>query len=485
MDDATLNDSKRSAHGGRDGGRKKPRKRRAFTAHSGVRIKKRVRDGKTFWLARFRDPDTGRERDESLTALELTTAEARRAWAINKATELEARRKKLKRRPLSQVTLTSAVADFLNNPKLRPKTVQLYGAGLDHLENWAKAEGLELLGHLSPERLARFHQYLLRLKARKSVRRPAPRRKGDLSMRGANEPGTDTLAPATVNQFLRAVRTFLNTRRRMGETPELGSDEIRDSLPFVRNVHDLPTFLRPGQVADLLAACERHDAERMTITRAEAVAGGQPGSTPRYAPIRPFVMTLLLTGMRYSEAAGLRWADVDLQAGEIRLSASATKTGRGRAIALNVCPSLVSMLRSMKLQAGPGAVYVFGENGRAPLSRDKAEAARRRLIAAERKLKGRGRHVRHREPLVQRFGAPAFTWHDLRRTCGTYLTCAPGIYGASSAFLSAKRLGHSVTVAERLYVGTLSELPAGATTLEQAMGLEPVAGQPVGMKQLG
>ena len=89
----------------------------------------------------------------------------------------------------------------------------------------------------------------------------------------------------------------------------------------------------------------------------------------------------------------------------------------------------------------------------APLSRDKAEAARRRLI--------------------KKYGAPVFTWHDLRRTCGTYLTCSPGIFGGASAAMSAKRLGHSVVVAERKYVGRIHIHPR-ATSLEQAMGIEPI-----------
>jgi hypothetical protein len=58
----------------------------------------------------------------------------------------------------------------------------------------------------------------------------------------------------------------------------------------------------------------------------------------------------------------------------------------------------------------------------------------------------------------------------LRSTCGTYLTNAPGIFGAASAYRSAKQLGHSVTVAERHYVG-LIRLPVSAKTLDDATGV--------------
>jgi hypothetical protein len=48
------------------------------------------------------------------------------------------------------------------------------------------------------------------------------------------------------------------------------------------------------------------------------------------------------------------------------------------------------------------------------------------------------------------YGAPArSSWQALRRTCGCDLTNAPGIFGAASAYRSAKQLGHSLAVAEK------------------------------------
>ena len=60
----------------------------------------------------------------------------------------------------------------------------------------------------------------------------------------------------------------------------------------------------------------------------------------------------------------------------------------------------------------------------------------------------------------------------LRRSCGSYLTCAPAIYGAASAFMSARRLGHGVAVAEKNYLGSVKDISPEAKTLEQAMGIE-------------
>jgi hypothetical protein len=60
----------------------------------------------------------------------------------------------------------------------------------------------------------------------------------------------------------------------------------------------------------------------------------------------------------------------------------------------------------------------------------------------------------------------------LRRTCGTFLTCASGIRGAGSAWLSAVRLGHGIDVAQRHYWGAVNNIPVEAKTLEAAMGVE-------------
>ena len=75
--------------------------------------------------------------------------------------------------------------------------------------------------------------------------------------------------------------------------------------------------------------------------------------------------------------------------------------------------------------------------------------------------------------LREEYGAPeSFTWQALRRAYGTFLTNAPGIFGAASAYRSAKQLGHSVQVAERHYLGLVRGIPREARTLEAAMQIE-------------
>ena len=171
-------------------------------------------------------------------------------------------------------------------------------------------------------------------------------------------------------------------------------------------------------------------------------------------PIAPFVAAVLLTGARFAELIELDWSQVDLDAldsegqtvGEIHVTAATTKTKRPRTIGLEVSPALRKLLSAMHLKGG-GKGSVFR------LTRDAAKTAERRL---------------RRE-----FGAPAGCgWQALRRTCGTFLTNSPGVFGAASAFRSAKQLGHSVAVAEKHYVDVLRGIPRDAKTLESAMQIE-------------
>lgn len=82
------------------------------------------------------------------------------------------------------------------------------------------------------------------------------------------------------------------------------------------------------------------------------------------------------------------------------------KTRIARTVGLEVSPALYKLLAALRLASG-GRGSVFA------LPRGSAEAAAKRLRAE--------------------YGAPeGFTWQGLRRTCGTFLTNAPGIYAANT-----------------------------------------------------
>lgn len=123
------------------------------------------------------------------------------------------------------------------------------------------------------------------------------------------------------------------------------------------------------------------------------------------------------------------------------------KTGEGRRIDLKCCPALVDLLAVLKRRAGDSAAPVFG------LTRYQADAARNRL---------------------RRYGAPAgFSFQMLRRTCGTYTACS-SIHGDAGMWQAARRLGHSVAVAERHYYRAVVVDP-NEKTLEGAMGIADLA----------
>jgi hypothetical protein len=134
---------------------------------------------------------------------------------------------------------------------------------------------------------------------------------------------------------------------------------------------------------------------------------------------------------------------------------------------LAISPALRALLAALKLASG-GEGLVFG------LSKDEANSGAKRLVG---KIKvrphtGTKRKMR-RAQLPASYGAPErFTWQVLRSTTATYLTNAPGIFGASSAYRSAKQLGHSVTVAEKNYLDLLRGISPTARTVEAAMQIE-------------
>jgi integrase len=227
----------------------------------------------------------------------------------------------------------------------------------------------------------------------------------------------------TKRNHLGYVRTALQWLRRQRFLPLIDSDAIDDACEGL-------------EVEDVAIRCLRADEVAKLLTQA---LGREPIAAA-------FFVTVLLTGMRLNEAEALEWDELDLEAapgGEIRLGVR-TKTKKRRAIDLSVCPTVRELLRALPKRGR----YVFG--GEKPVTRQVAKRWKNEM---------------------QVLNKP-WSWKCLRSTCGTWLTCAPGIFGAASVYRSARQLGHTVRVAERCYLDVLRGLPAEARTLESAMNLE-------------
>jgi len=346
--------------------------------------------------------------------------------------------------------LETAIARYYeDHPHLRPATLEAYRDGTSKLLAWGGKSGMRSADDVTGPRLVAFRASL--------VRTPKHTAKG--VKRSAKRAATSgTRSPHSINRELRSVRTVLGYLRKLGLLPHITTDDLKDGLERLPTGCERHDCRKPAELRKLLEAALGHDSATFDATRAEHAGERPAGTTPRYTPVAPFVAAALLTGMRLGELVSLDWKQVDLEAldhdskpvGEIYISA-ASKTHRARTVGLEVSPALRALLAAMKLRSG-GKGSVFG------LTRGEA-------VAAEKRLKGV-------------YGAPeGCNWQALRRTCGTYLTNAPGIFGAASAYRSAKQLGHSVAVAERHYVGIARGIQREAKTLEAAMQIENEVGR--------
>lgn len=418
-----------------------------------MKLKRRSRLIGDVWIARWFDPGKRKEVEVSLNHMEVTSHAARRAWATTKSQTLARRKQDIAAGVVTPTTtpVAAALKDYFSaaaNNGLQASTLRAYHEGADPFAAWCQKNGVLHIEELDRPLLAEFRDDFVKRKAKVPLT-------GTGVGRGKRAAGVAPRSANQVNKGLRALRTILTAIRRRDRLPLLDSDGIKDCLAYRRVARDLPRFLRSHDVRLLLEAALRHDAATYTsVRRGSARAPVQF----HYEQMAGFVVTVLLTGARFEEIAKLRWNEVDLQEGQIRFGSDRTKTKFGRVVPLDVTPTLKTLLETLALRRG-NRQFVFG--GSFGMPRHTADRARKRMTS--------------------RFGAPAFTWHDLRRTCGTFLTCAPSIYAGAAAFLSAKRLGHSVVVAEKAYVGALNGIPADAKSLEAAMGVEALCLSVIGV----
>jgi integrase len=431
---------------------KRTTKRRIKSPHLGVVLLRRQLVRGMSWQARWTDPDSGRVIRIQLSGENARNEDTRAAWAKKQSDALARRRMDLRSGVVAVVdpqSIDGAIDAYLTDARhrLRGRTIETYERGIELLKAWCAKRGMRRTTDLTPARLAQLRAYLIAKPRQNAV---AEGRRGERAEDDARR------SPGAINVELRAIKTLLNSWRLAGHL-SVSKDSIGDVLKALPLSRERPQFLTPSQCQQLLEGCVRHDAAVFDETRKEHAGHGLKGTTPRYQPIAPFVVFVLLTGCRIGEALSLRWDVVDLDAvdnegrkvGEIHLSAADVKTGRARTIGLEVSPELRRMLAGMKLRAGKNT-HVFG--GLNPMPRTKADAGLKRLLSE--------------------YGAPKFTWQNLRQTTATYLVNAAGIFGSATIYRSCAQLGHSVQVAERLYVGLMRHIPREARSLEAATQIE-------------
>jgi integrase len=246
-----------------------------------------------------------------------------------------------------------------------------------------------------------------------------------------------TLSPGTVRNIHAVLRRALNQAVRWGL--------------IARNVATL---------VDLPPA-RHHAVQALTDARARAILEAVRGDR-----IEPLVTVTLATGLRQGEALGLRWTDVDLEAGTATIRHSLLR--RGRVVEL-VEPKTARSRRTVVL---PGFAV-------AALRRQRDWfQAQQRLLAGEDWREGEfvftssvgtpldGTNVTHRlQQLLAAAGLPRMRFHDLRHGAATLLLAA-GVHPR----VVMETLGHSqISLTMNTYSHVVPALQRDAADRLEAM----------------
>jgi integrase len=170
---------------------------------------------------------------------------------------------------------------------------------------------------------------------------------------------------------------------------------------------------------------------------------GQIWEAVETEPTRDLVRFLLLMPLRRDEAAGLRWSEVDLSRGWIKIAADRMKNGEAHELPLSV--EALEILTSRRAAGEPkGDALVFPSSAGTPYD------GWTRLMARTRARIGQGEAAR----------ADRFAPHDVRRAFATHLAerfdenlldlmlahRPASRLGANAAYQRAKRLPERVPV---------------------------------------
>lgn len=168
-------------------------------------------------------------------------------------------------------------------------------------------------------------------------------------------------SPSTVNRELRCLTKVLNLAVDLGV---LAENPIAGKVKMHREPTGRVRYLQPEEIEKLLSECADH--------------------------LKPIVYLAMLTGMRKGEILGLRWDEVDLSRGVIRLPGERTKNGRSKVVPL--ARDALQVLRAAHKNRSNGCLYVFPRSDGKP----------------------RGDVIKAFKGACRRAGIRDFTFHDLR-----------------------------------------------------------------------
>ncbi|MCI0351633.1 MAG: site-specific integrase [Acidobacteriales bacterium] len=358
------------------------------------------------------DGSFGRKRESRVLGL---VSEMTRRQALKAAEELLAPLNSGKKNPLSTITLQEFVDQFFVPnafPMLKPSTRARYRRTLD--KHLLPAFGNQRLCDISTLDLQTFV-----LKKAES---------------GLGWESCDHLRNLMSRLFTAAKKWGLSSR----ENPASGVE-----LPEKRTVRE-KHVLTPEQVARLLGMLSE--------------------------PCRTIVLLGILAGLRVGEILGLRWKDVDLALGQLRVEQAvyrgllgSPKT-KGSRRTLPLPQELISVLSRFHSQPGQRADHdlVFQTRRGTPYS---------------------DTNLLHRvlKPAGQKIGAPWLNWHTLRRTHATLLQLAGGSLKDAQAQLGHSKLSTTFEVYtlpipahQRAAVQDLARLVTNGDELAQSVEELPV-----------
>jgi integrase len=211
------------------------------------------------------------------------------------------------------------------------------------------------------------------------------------------------------NRVLSLLRALFNKADDLGYT---GGNPAAKVKPFKEESRD--RFLQPAELPKFFAA-----------------VNAEPSDV-----VRDFFLLALWTGQRRGNVAAMRWADVDLEGGQWRLSSDETKQGKIHYVPL--APPALAILKRRKADAEKGAEFVLPSYG-----------AKGHIVEVKSAW----------QRIIKRAGLSDLRPHDLRRTLGSY----QAITGASLAIIGAA-LGHSNPTTTQVYARLTNNAVAESVT---------------------